>query len=423
MGLTKFTEKLISDSFKTSISGSDNTESASFSSRVTLVEGGTTSKTLVSSSVLSSPSQGTIRLATNGVNTDVDSGLQAGDSPTFAGGTITGDFTVGGTLTTQEVHTEFESASILFTSGSTKFGDSGDDIHNMTGSIRVSGSAANESFILGHNLGIGTNNPSSKLHVAGGSGNDVEIHLGDADGDRAEFIYRNDADFEIRSTGATGNFELHNEGNRSIIFNTNGSERMRIVGGGNVGIGTDNPSANLHIGGTTPTIYLGDSGAEDTKLVYRGNQIDYYIGHDDSNNALTMGFGTTVGSDAVLVISGSNVGIGITNPASLLTVAGDNKAIDLRSADYSNVFIGSAGSSGAGLDRGLIVIREDGSNNTLLYGDGVAYFGGAVTSSLLLVEGVSNYQGIEIKGDGASRPQLKFRNVNQGTLGQIYGTE
>ena len=50
MGLTKFTEKLISDSFKTSISGSDNTESASFSSRVTLVEGGTTSKTLVSSS-------------------------------------------------------------------------------------------------------------------------------------------------------------------------------------------------------------------------------------------------------------------------------------------------------------------------------------------------------------------------------------
>ena len=50
MALTKFTEKLISDSFKTSISGSDNTESASFSSRVTLVEGGTTSKTLVSGS-------------------------------------------------------------------------------------------------------------------------------------------------------------------------------------------------------------------------------------------------------------------------------------------------------------------------------------------------------------------------------------
>ena len=139
MGLTKFTEKLISDSFKTSISGSDNAESASVSTRLTTAES-ELGNTLVSSSVLSSPSQGTIRLATNGVNTDVDSGLQAGDSPTFAGGTITGNFTVGGTLTAQEVHTEFESASIIFTSGSTIFGNSSDDVHNMTGSLNVSGS-------------------------------------------------------------------------------------------------------------------------------------------------------------------------------------------------------------------------------------------------------------------------------------------
>ena len=47
MALTKFTEKLISDSFKTTISGSDTAESSSFASRVTLVEAGSTSKTLV----------------------------------------------------------------------------------------------------------------------------------------------------------------------------------------------------------------------------------------------------------------------------------------------------------------------------------------------------------------------------------------
>jgi len=62
------------------------------------------------------------------------------DSPTFAGGTVTGDFAVGGTLTAQEVHTEFESASILFTSGSTKFGDTIDDTHEVTGSMTMSGS-------------------------------------------------------------------------------------------------------------------------------------------------------------------------------------------------------------------------------------------------------------------------------------------
>jgi len=54
----------------------------------------------VSGSVLSSPSQGTVRLATNGVNTDVDTGLQTGDSPTFTNLTLTGDLEVQGTTTT-----------------------------------------------------------------------------------------------------------------------------------------------------------------------------------------------------------------------------------------------------------------------------------------------------------------------------------
>ena len=55
---------------------------------------------LVSGSALSSPSQGTVRLATNGVNTDVDTGLQTGDSPTFTNLTLTGDLEVQGTTTT-----------------------------------------------------------------------------------------------------------------------------------------------------------------------------------------------------------------------------------------------------------------------------------------------------------------------------------
>jgi hypothetical protein len=72
--------------------------------------------------------------------TNVNQDLTSDASPTFAGGTITGDFSVGGTLTAQEIHTEFESASILFTSGSTKFGDTSNDTHSMTGSLLVSGS-------------------------------------------------------------------------------------------------------------------------------------------------------------------------------------------------------------------------------------------------------------------------------------------
>jgi len=50
----------------------------------------------VSGSSFSSPSQGTVRATINGVNTDVDTGLQTGDSPTFVDVTLTGDITVGG---------------------------------------------------------------------------------------------------------------------------------------------------------------------------------------------------------------------------------------------------------------------------------------------------------------------------------------
>jgi hypothetical protein len=55
---------------------------------------------IVSASSIASSAQGQVTLTTNGVAaTAVDLGLQSGDSPTFAGGTITGNLSVGGTLT------------------------------------------------------------------------------------------------------------------------------------------------------------------------------------------------------------------------------------------------------------------------------------------------------------------------------------
>ena len=45
-------------------------------------------ETVISGSTFSSPSQGTVRATINGANTDVDTGLQTGDSPTFQGLTL-----------------------------------------------------------------------------------------------------------------------------------------------------------------------------------------------------------------------------------------------------------------------------------------------------------------------------------------------
>ena len=106
---------------------------------------------IVSASVLSSGEQGTITLTNNGVATNVDSGLQVGDSPTFAGLTSTGDVIIQGKLTA-EVYAVSSSVTHMtrsFSSGSTIFGDDITDTHEFTGSILISGSLVDTNIISG----------------------------------------------------------------------------------------------------------------------------------------------------------------------------------------------------------------------------------------------------------------------------------
>lgn len=74
---------------------------------------------IISGSTFSSPSQGTVRATINGVNTDVDTGLQVGDSPQFTNLTLTGDLIVQGTTTSIETaNLLVEDKFILLNSGS-----------------------------------------------------------------------------------------------------------------------------------------------------------------------------------------------------------------------------------------------------------------------------------------------------------------
>ena len=76
--------------------------------------------------------------------------------------TITGSLVVTDRITAQEFHTEYVSSSVVFQSGSTKFGDSGDDVHSFTGSLKVDGN------VLASNLnGIF----SSSAQITGSLGN------------------------------------------------------------------------------------------------------------------------------------------------------------------------------------------------------------------------------------------------------------
>tara|TARA_R100000995_G_scaffold83206_1_gene58571 strand:+ start:391 stop:2073 length:1683 start_codon:yes stop_codon:yes gene_type:complete len=74
---------------------------------------------------------------------------------------VQGDTTITGTLTANEFHTTFTSASIIFASGSTKFGDSQDDTHQFTGSVDITGSFE----LMGHSV----NEISNDTTLAGSS--------------------------------------------------------------------------------------------------------------------------------------------------------------------------------------------------------------------------------------------------------------
>jgi hypothetical protein len=74
---------------------------------------------------------------------------------------VDGDAIITGKVTAQEFHTEFVSASIIYQSGSTKFGDTSDDVHSFSGSLRVTGSG--DHYITNGNVGIGTTSPEKDL--------------------------------------------------------------------------------------------------------------------------------------------------------------------------------------------------------------------------------------------------------------------
>ena len=76
----------------------------------------------------------------------------------------------------------------------------------------------------------------------------------------------------------------------------------------------ENLLATFHGGitmaGTTPTLTIGDAGAEDTKIVFDGNAKDFYIGLDDSADKLVIGEGSTVGTNNILTITDDTITIG-----------------------------------------------------------------------------------------------------------------
>jgi hypothetical protein len=202
---------------------------------------------------------------------------------------VDGDAIITGTLTAQEFHTEFVSASIIFSSGSTKFGDSSDDIHQFSGSLRVTGSG--DHYFTDGNVGIGTTTPTHKLDVngnmiadgynVGNTSNYIDIATGlrlrsDSNGIRL-MPNGTDAGY-IKHTGVSFTLPITASGNISSSGTITGNSLVGTVGTATQGTidihslsgyvanehldwTTDLGATNIHSGNYTDTTYsVGDGG-------------------------------------------------------------------------------------------------------------------------------------------------------------------
>jgi len=63
----------------------------------------------------------------------------------------------------------------------------------------------------------------------------------------------------------------------------------------------------LTLKGTTPTLTIGDAGAEDTKIVFDGNAQDFRIGLDDGTDTLEIGLGAAHGTTAHIITDAAGI--------------------------------------------------------------------------------------------------------------------
>ena len=106
------------------------------------------------------------------------------------------------------------------------------------------------------------------------------------------------AEIRINATGGVKLYDADDSHYAQIVAGTISSNVDVLT------LGSSSADFNIPVKvlGTTPTLTIGDAGAEDTAIVFDGNAQDFYIGLDDTADDLVIGLGSAVGTTPAISI-------------------------------------------------------------------------------------------------------------------------
>ena len=172
--------------------------------------------------------------------------------------------------------------------------------------------------------------------------------------------------------------------------------------------GAANFNGGVTMGGTTPTLTIGDAGAEDTKVVFDGNAQDFYIGLDDSADDLIIGLGSAVGTTPIISVDENK----LTTVANGLTLTdGDVTVASGHGINFAATGDGSGTDSSELLDdyeEGTWVpVFSDGSNDFTMTGS----YNSAAYTRIGRVVYVNAYIGAAAQGSANNGSQLQVKGL------------
>ena len=178
----------------------------------------------------------------------------------------------------------------------------------------------------------GSTDPGRAMYIkyTGALDSDCTITIGPNTMSRVHFIENATTD-----SGSSGPYNIIiSQGSGANVTIPNGYVKAVYLDGAGSGAAVTEAFTDLSVGskllidGATPTLTIGDAGAEDTKIVFDGNAQDFYIGLDDSADDLVFGKGSALGTTQAMAID-ENMDVAF-GPTTNVTITNDGNEDTLK---------------------------------------------------------------------------------------------